>query len=189
MSVVANVVCRHGSWVVFDGRAARDGEIVSESQEKATMINQFVCVGYTGTLELAQLVILNLKQHVVGISDMKSNTVATAIEQLLPKLDAPDGVHADFLITGINCNGQMATYTIGSNHPLCKYIPAGNDLKLAVLCSNANTLSLSPYIEREISKSGFSNVAIVNGMRKFVCAVAKVDGSVNTNCQVIELRT
>ena len=66
MSVVANVLCSFASWVAYDGRSSRNGEIISESTDKAEMINSSVCVGYTGSLELAELVVLNLKEHVTN---------------------------------------------------------------------------------------------------------------------------
>ena len=91
MSVVANVLCSFASWVAYDGRYSRNGEIISESTDKAEMINSSVCVGYTGSLELAELVVLNLKEHVTGISDMKSDMVAQAIKLLLPNLKGRRG--------------------------------------------------------------------------------------------------
>lgn len=189
MSVVANVLCAQASWIACDGRASRNGEIVSESTDKAVMINDLVCIGYTGTLELADLIVLNLREHVIGISDMKSDTVAEAIEFLLPKLNAPEGVCADFLITGVNSNGVMASYTLGSRSKLSAHIPHDKDLETVVLCSNANKLQLDAYVIKHIRKSGFSNISIKNALQEYIGDVSEMDISVNRCCQFLELRT
>lgn len=189
MSVVANVLCQYASWVAYDGRASRDGKILSETTDKAVMINRSVCVGYTGTLELAQLVVLNLREHVVGISDMKSDTVAEAIKLLLPKLDAPEGLHTNFLVTGVNSNGVMASYTLGIRCEISAHIPHGNDLETAVLCSNANRLQLDAYVIEHIQKSGFCNVSIKNALQEYIKDLSEVDISVNEQCRIFELRT
>lgn len=188
MSVVANVLCPHTSWVAYDGRASRDGKIISEAVEKAIMVNQFVCVGYTGVLELAQLVVLNLKQHVVGIEDMASDTVIAAIKALLPIINAPKNVLSNFLVTGINSDGLMASYTVGSNIEPCAYIPHGDEIKVSVLCSNANTLRLEPYVIRHIQKLGINSISISNALHEYISDVSKVDKSVNSHCQILELQ-
>lgn len=189
MSVVANVVCAQTSWIAYDGRASRNGEIISESMDKVVMINNSVCVGYTGTLELANLVVLNLKEHVIGISDMKSDTVAKAIEFLLPKLNAPESVYANFLVTGVNNDGVMASYTLGSRSKLSAHIPPGKDLETAVLCSNANSLQLEEYVIKHIRKFGFSSVSIKNALQEYIRDLSEIDVSINGYCRFLELRT
>ena len=151
------------------------------------MINSSVCVGYTGSLELAQHVVLNLREHVVGISDMKSDTVASAIELLLPKLKAPESVFSNFLVTGINSNGLMASYTLGSNRELCAHVPHSNELKVSVLCSNTNTVELEPYVIKHIKESGFDSTSITNALREYIRSVSEIDASVNEHCQIVEL--
>ena len=47
------------------------------------MVNKNVCLGYTGTLEFAQQVIQNLEKHTVGVSEMKSDTIAYAIKKIV----------------------------------------------------------------------------------------------------------
>ena len=187
MSVVANVLCSRASWVAYDGRASRSGKIVSESTDKAVMVNNSVCVGYTGYLELAQLVVLNLREHVVGISDMKSDTVASAIELLLPKLKAPENVFSNFLVTGLNSNGFMASYTLGSNREICAHVPNSNELKISVLRSNTNTVELEPYVIKHVRESGFDSTSITNALREYIRNVSQIDASVNAHCQIIEL--
>ena len=76
MSIVVNVLTPSCSWVAFDGRAQCEGKITTEFQRKAIMVNKNVCLGYTGTLEFAQQVIQNLEKHTVGVSEMKSDTIA-----------------------------------------------------------------------------------------------------------------
>lgn len=188
MSVVANILCPFASWVAYDGRASRNGEIISESTDKAVMINSSVCVSYTGSLELAELVILNLREHVVGISGMKCDTVAQAIKLLLPNLKAPSGVFSDFLVTGINSSGLMASYTLGSNHELCMYVPHEDEVKVSVLHSLRNTLDLSPYLSKHIQQAGFCEFSVKSALREYIVDVAKIDPSVNRYCQILELR-
>lgn len=189
MSVVANVLCVHTSWVAYDGRASRDGEIISESVEKAVMVNRFVCVGYTGVLELAQVVMLNLQEHVVGISDMKSNIVAEAIKLILQKLDVPKGFYANFLVTGINTDGIMASYTLGSQCEISAHIPYSNNFETVVLCSDANKLQLDSYVIKRIKKFGFSNTSIKNAMQEYIGDMSEIDTSVNRYCRFLELHT
>lgn len=188
MSVVANVLCSFASWVAYDGRSSRNGEIISESTDKAEMINSSVCVGYTGSLELAELVVLNLKEHVTGISDMKSDMVAQAIKLLLPNLKAPDGVFSDFLVTGINSSGLMASYTLGSNHEFFIHIPRGDELKVSVLHSMKNTLDLTPYVSKHIQRTGFCELSIKSAFCEYIGDVAKIDPSVNKYCRILTLR-
>lgn len=188
MSIVVNVLCAHTSWVACDGRASRDGKIVSEAVEKAAMVNRSVCVGYTGALELAKLVMLNLTQHVVGIENMTSDTVVETIKALLPIINAPKDVYCNFLVTGTNRDGLMASYTLGSGIDPCEYIPHGDEVKFSVLHSNKNTLRFEPYIIGHIQKFGFSDASVSNMLRKYIKDVSKIDNSVNSNCLILELQ-
>lgn len=188
MSVVANVLCSQASWIAYDGRASRNGLIISESTEKALMINDLVCVGYTGTLELAQVVIQNLKEHVIGIKAMRSDTVSKAIELILSKLSLPENTSASFLVTGLNCNGMMASYTLGTAHEMRGNMPTDGGLTCSVLGSEANHLALEPFVIRHIRTSGFSNLSISDALCDYIRTVAKVDKSVNPYCRVLEIR-
>lgn len=188
MSVVANAVSSYGSWVGYDGLAKKNGETVSEDQEKALMINKYVCVGFTGVLEVALIVVQNLKSHVVGIDNMRSNIVASAVELILSKIGVPQEYNATFIITGVNSGGRMATYVLGTGNRLNSYIPHGEDLKTVVLCSERNKLNLEPYIVAELKHSGFSSSSIVMGIKNYIADVSKIDPSVNANARIIEIQ-
>lgn len=183
MSIVVNVITSSCSWVAFDGRAQCDGKITTEFQEKAIMINRNVCLGYTGTLEFAQQVIQNLKRHVVGVSEMKSDIIAYAIRELLSmaKSQLPDIPIVNFLITGINSSNKLATYTLGTKFPIHEHIPSEYQCLCTALYSAQNTLDFPSYIQQKM-KSGFLTEAmVITEINNYITAVAQIDPSVNTN--------
>lgn len=109
MSVVANVICRFGSWVVSAGRG-RDAEsdaIVSETVIKTRMVSKRVCVGYTGTFEVADAVLSRLcaPKNQYAIQHSFSDNIANAIFEILQKSTIADGLMSSFLITGQNSAG------------------------------------------------------------------------------------
>lgn len=191
MSVVANVVSPIASWVVYDGRGTKDGKIVSENIVKAQMVNESVCVGYTGHLEVAEKVLLQLKrpENLAIIPKLKSDDVARSILTVLQKSSIPESLYTQYLITGVNSSGKMATYTIDRAKTLVEYIPSASEpLKISVLSTGVSKLDITSYILHEIAQHGTNNRAIISGMKKFICDVADEDSSVNKNLSVIELR-
>ena len=186
MSIVVNVVTSNASWVAFDGRSIRDGEIVSENQIKAEMINPYVCVGYTGVLEVGRLVVLNLREHVVGVSKMKSDTVHLAIKKILPLLQIPENLYANFIVTGVNSFGDMATYAFGTKEPERALIPNKNEIKFCCIGEYTN-VDLGELIQQEISKESALGNPYLRAMNRFINEVAKTKLSVNTNFRFIEV--
>ena len=188
MSIVANVVTSNVSWVAFDGRAIRDGKIVSENQVKAEMINPYVCVGYTGVLEIGKLVVLNLREHIVGISKMKSDTVYTTIRKILPMLKIPEDLYANFIVTGTNSNGSMATYVFGTKEKesVSVLIPHGKEIRFCHIGETTN-VDLGGLIQQEVMRSSTPENPYLTAMKRFINEVAKMEISVNSNCRFIEV--
>ena len=190
MSIVANVVCRYGSWVVYDGRGRNSitNEILSESIKKAVMLNERVCVAYTGTLEVAQSIL-----EIVQNSSSKNETsdeVFEKIKIIIKKSDIPKGCNTSFLVTGKNSDGKMASYTIKTDLTEQSLIPdEKHPFSFAVLSTGCFNLSLPKYFLNSVEKSKcLSNVAIVDAMKKFCCDVADMDDSVNKNLTALEIR-
>ncbi len=172
MSIVANVVCKYASWVVSDGRGRNSTthEIISETIKKAIMINKNVCVAYTGTLEVDRIFEMITQILENSTIDMQSAT--------------------SFLVTGVNGNGDMASYTIGTNLAKQSLIPKDEQqFSFAVLSSGNFDLSLSKYVLDEIESSkSVSNTGITNAIKRFCNDVADLDDSVNKNLSVVEIR-
>lgn len=181
MSIVVNVISSSYSLIAYDGRALRNGNIVTESQEKALMVNDSVCIGYTGNLDFDQKVINNLMQYVVDLSCMKSDIVAAAVFKLLSiaKSQLSNVPSSSFLITGINGNGKMASYALGTNNSFHEIVPANNQLLYAFIGSDA--LDFTSYIQQNYKKQLCEEDSIKAMMHDYIISVAKLDQSVNTN--------
>lgn len=188
MSIVLNVLCESVSWIAFDGRATRNGTIVTESQEKAVLINPFVAVGYTGILEVASNVIHILRNHVRNVQNMPSDVVAEVIQQLLATSNESENPSTSFLISGINRDHCMATYTLGTRHELQAITPnKKGSLHVTHLHSEKNTIDPIPYMKQRICQTGLSQKAILDIMRQYIIDVSKVDSSVNTFVRFIKI--
>lgn len=194
MSVVACVASRYGSWVAYDGRGRNNvtGLIVSENIIKAKMVNKTVCVGYTGTLELAEKVIsvLTSEENKSAVSVMSSDSVVDAVQKVFSAVRYPQDMSAQFLVVGVNSSGRMAMYTIDSQKKIACFDPSDTaPIRFAVLSNGEHGVSLEPYVLQEIKCGGLSNTSIVTGLTKFIHTVADKDDSVNKNVKIIELRT
>ena len=190
MSVVANVLCKYASWVVYDGRG-RDSttrKITSETIKKADMFNKNVCVAYTGTLEVANGVLELVRS--VSTGREFSDEVFDKLVKVLKKSSICNAATTNFLVTGINSNGNIASYAIKTDLTSQILIPKDDlQFSFAVLSTGNFDLSLQEYVLNEIKTSGnISNVGIVNAMKKFCCKVADLDDSVNKNLTAIEIR-
>lgn len=190
MSIVANVVCKYASWVVSDGRGRNSTthEIISETIKKAIMINKNVCVAYTGTLEVANGVLKILRS--VPIESEPSDRIFEMITQILENSTIDMQSATSFLVTGVNGNGDIASYTIGTNLAKQSLIPKDEQqFSFAVLSSGNFDLSLSKYVLDEIESSkSVSNTGITNAIKRFCNDVADLDDSVNKNLSVVEIR-
>ena len=189
MSVVVNVITSSCSWVAFDGRAQRDGKITTEFQEKAIMINNNICLGYTGTLEFAQQVIQNLREHVVGVSEMRSDAIACSIKELLSiaKSQLEYIPVVNFLITGVNSADKLATYTLGTNFPIEKHTAQKHTCICTALFSSQNTLNFPLYMQQRMPSGFFTEETIIAGIHEYITAASKIDTSVNTNITLLKI--
>ncbi len=181
MSLVLNILSDSKSYVAYDGRAKRDGCIISETVVKAEMVNRQVCIGFTGILELASDVMRALRINVVGIEQMPSNAVAAAVLAILKLPNAPKFSGA-FLITGINEAGQMASYTIAGGLTVCSYIAEKGELRLIQLGGDSCDTTFSEFCK--LNARGQGERAI---MREFIEHVAQHDDSVNSTVRFLVL--
>lgn len=181
MSLVLNILSDSKSYVAYDGRAKRNGLIISETVVKAEMINKQVCVGFTGVLELATDVMRALRTNVVGIEQMRSNTVAAAVLAILNLPNAPEFSGA-FLVTGVNEDGQMASYTIASDLTVCSYTVRKGELRLIQLGGDRCDMTFSDYCKLRARGQGEKAI-----MREFIEYVALRDDSVNSTARFLVL--
>ena len=190
MSIVANVLCKSASWVVYDGRGrnAFTRKITSETIKKAKMLNKNVCVAYTGTLEVANKVLEIIQPF--SLEHKYSDEIFDKLVKVLNKSSICSNAITSFLLTGINSSGDIASYTIRTDLISQTLIPKDDlQFSFAVLSTGKFDLSLPEYVSNEIKTSGsISNVGIVNAMKRFCCDVADLDDSVNKNLSVIEIR-
>ena len=189
MSIVVNVLTPSCSWVAFDGRAQCEGKITTEFQRKAIMVNKNVCLGYTGTLEFAQQVIQNLEKHTVGVSEMKSDTIAYAIKKLLSIAtdQLSDIPIVNFLITGINSSNKLATYTLGTKFSIHEHIPSEHQCLCTVLYSAQNSLDFPSYMRQKMRSGFITEDMITTAIRNYIIAVSQIDTSVNTNIMFMKI--
>lgn len=196
MSIVINVVSENISWLAYDGRAAQGGIVINENQKKAVKINNKVCLGFTGTVGAGESLISKIKELYgdqlpqIGSDDV-AITACRIIDTVKQSLEADNipVVNENIVITGINSDGRMASYTMGSFQPFRGYVPNGNnDRGDIVLTSDHNTLNISPYIDRELARGLHQNVAVLRGIENYIYDVAKIDPTINTNIETIMIR-
>lgn len=181
MSIVLNVLTLSKSYVAYDGRAQRDGLIVSEHVKKAEKVNNFVCIGFTGVLELASDVLRILRNNVVGIETMRSNMVAAAVQSILNLPNAPK-LSGAFLVTGINDVSQMATYTIDSQLNVQEFFATSQNYQLIQLGGDRCPVSFVDFYISNAHGQGAKSI-----MEEFIRHVALYDDSVNSNIRFITL--
>ena len=181
MSLVLNILSDSKSYVAYDGRAKRNGLIISETVVKAEMVNKQVYVGFTGILELAADVMRALRANVVGIEQMRSNAVAAAVLAILKLPNAPKFSGA-FLVTGVNEDGQMASYTISGDLTVFSYTAARGKLQLIQLGGDRCDITFNDYCK--LNAHGLGEKAV---MREFIEYVSLCDDSVNSTARFLVL--
>lgn len=191
MSVVVNIVSQTASWIAADGRASQNGIIISENTPKIKKINDRVYVGYTGTLDTAEKILAKLEtpeqKKIFALADCEG--VAKAISCIVNLSAIVESAKAQFVVTGANIDGGMASYTIDFGGNLIKYLPENETaLKLVVLSTGNHGVELKDYIIPEINSHGVCSESIKAGVKRFIAAVSKRDNSVNTNVTFLSLR-
>ena len=153
------------------------------------MVNKNVCLGYTGTLEFAQQVIQNLEKHTVGVSEMKSDTIAYAIKELLSiaKDQLSDIPIVNFFITGINSSNKLATYTLGTKFSIHEHIPSEHQCLCTALYSAQNNLDFPSYMRQKMRSGFITEDMITTAIRNYIIAVSQIDTSVNTNITFMKI--
>lgn len=188
MSVVASIITKDGSWTAFDGRATRDGMIVSESKVKAEKINNCVCIGFTGTLEAAEAVmaVLHEGKNRAFVNALKSDSAAETLQTINAFVNGGCASRAQFLATGINTNGEMAIYTIStSNEISCAGIARGDEIHYVALLPDGVTLPLCDYVAKNVPRYNKKPQHIKLALTEYICAIAKESDSINSNIRYI----
>lgn len=182
MSLIAGVITVDWLCISYDGRAIRDGKIVSEDIQKVIRLNKYTCVGATGTLEFA-LTIFEILKNVDGFSQMRCDKVAMEICRILkqPNVTFKSGT---FLTAGLNSSGKMAAYTIGTDLVASPQIPKiSGELKCLHLGSEMSPIKIDAFIADGLLKRKTIPAIIADYIR----TVAAVDYYVNTNVKTIIL--
>ena len=193
MSVVVNVVSQDGSWTAFDGRGrnSASGMIVFEAVVKAEKINDYVCIGYTGTFEVASAVLSMIKtpENENGLKVVRADELALLVQAVNKKVDRPADMETQFVVTGIKRDNAFASYTIDSENNMSCFIPDEQyPFKTIVLSTGEHGVEFEPYIVSELIARGQKTKSVKTAMTKFICDVAKKDPSVNSNVNFVTIR-
>ena len=183
MSIVINVLTKASSIVAYDGRA-RDKEtnaIKSEHTRKAQLLNKYTIIGYTGLLEEAQ--------HLVSLLKSDIDIQGLRCEQVVARVLIHYGqsglrsANTSYLLTGINADGVLSTYTISRDFSVEEHVPIADEIKLTRLYSDNNTIDFNSFYESR----QLMGVKPREIMKQYIEAVADIDGSVNRNVRFIAL--
>ena len=183
MSVVINVLFNGKSYLMSDGRArcATTHEIKSENQPKIVMISDEIAVGYTGTLEFAELMLKNYlilkNKHDISSFDRKFNL----LNEIAKCLYSDRAYRISFLMSGMAEDGLMKTYTSGSsvNFQVQKLV-CNQAIQLIEIGSDA--IDFNAYMNAFLPTAhGSVESKIMQTMQRYIKAVADRDDTVNTN--------
>lgn len=183
MSVVINVLTKASSIVAYDGRA-RDNKtnaIKSEHTRKAQLLNKYTIIGYTGLLEEAQHLVSLLRSD-ADIQDLRCEQVVARVLVHYGQAGLRSA-KTSYLLTGLNSDGVLATYTINTDFNVDAHVPAANEIKLTRLHSNNNTIDLNSFYDSRQLRG----VKPREIMKQYIEAVADIDDSVNRNVRFITL--
>ncbi len=183
MSVVINVLFNGKSYLMSDGRTryAATHEIKSENQPKIVMISDEIAVGYTGTLEFAELMLKNYlilkNKNDISSFDRKFNL----LNEIAKFLYSDRAYCISFLMSGMAEDGKMKTYTSGSsvNFQVQKLV-CGQAIQLIEIGSDA--IDFKAYMNAFLPTAhGSAESKIMQTMQRYIKAVADHDDTVNTN--------
>jgi len=180
MSIVINVLSREHSWIASDGlqKNAGTGEIVSETLQKYEVLNPKLCIGYTGHYEVARRVVDYVKTLCPDIEHANVELAADFAKQIVDCAVQQIGmIDAQFVVTGVTSNNQMASFIVRPSAPVQK-IQSLNGIPQFVILHNNLKDDLGSLIRAD--KNGrYSDTAVLTGMKELIHRTARVDEFVN----------
>lgn len=182
MSIVINVISNQSSWIASDGLQldAATGRVLRTDLQKYEILNQHLCIGYTGCYEHARKVVSYLKVECPDIESATSTLAAKYTKALVDEaVHQFSGFNAQFVVTGTLENHQIASYTIRRNHEIEEYSVCSGGYRYIILNNNC-TGDLEKMILRRSHRNGITENAILNGMHDLIRDTARYDNSVNT---------
>ena len=189
MSVVCNVVTTTSSWLVSDGRGI-NGSVLTDNVQKYRMINSRLCVGFTGVLEVALSLIDRIQRSsdAEAVANCRSDEYASFLHEVVQRSGFTDSLYANFVVTGPNRSGQMASYTIKFGEPMQSHIPQHQkELKCISLLPDGSFPNFPEFIKPHVSIWGINRQMIVNAMKAYISKIAETEISVNTHFDFVEI--
>ena len=186
MSIVINVLSREHSWIASDGlqKNAGTGEIVSETLQKYEVLNPKLCIGYTGHYEVARRVVDYVKTLCPDIEHANVELAADFAKQIVDCAVQQIGmIDAQFVVTGVTSNNQMASFIVRPSAPVQKIQSLNGTPQFVILHNNLKD-DLGSLIRAD--KNGrYSDTAVLTGMKELIHRTARVSLSTML-CFIIE---
>lgn len=190
MSVVCNVVCAAATWIACDGRASKDGEIISEHVQKFRALNKDVIVGFTGVLETAEQVLDHISNRCGDaiIKNLNSDTFAELLSSVLEKSTIELNGRTNFLVTGKTRSGEIASFVVEQSGNVTSHKLLSESQIITIAIGDLQQeISLNDYLRHEIENGVLTREAVVSCMKKYISSIADVSGSVNKNIIIAEI--
>lgn len=190
MSIVCNVVSTAGSWLMCDGRAQKDGKIVSENLKKFQMINEYVLVGFTGVLKVAETALERIKTQCDNavLENIKCDSFASILSALLRKSTIETTDPTVFVVTGKSSSGKLESFVVTQSGEIQSFVPTGiDDLKCIAIGDLPKKSHLSSFLSTSIKENGLSENGIIQGMRDCIFFAAEQKDSINKNITIAKI--
>lgn len=190
MSVVCNIVSASGSWLACDGRASRDGNVVSEHTQKFRPINNNVLVGFTGALETAEQVLDHISDRCGGavLGNVCSDDFAEILSLTLKKSNIELVEQTTFLVTGKMRSGEIASFVIKQSGEVTPHKPSSENQVITTSIGDLREgINLNDCLRRAIKGGILTQEAIFLSMKDYISLLASACDSVNENVIIAEL--
>lgn len=190
MSVVCNVVSTAGTWLMCDGRAQKNGKIVSEHLKKFRAINKNVLVGFTGVLEIANAAFdcINKKCDQFELKNAKSDAFANILSDVLKKSNIQSADATNFVVTGLSSFEDFRSYVVMQSGQMQCFAPtSGNDVKYVTLGDLPENIHMHECLSNSIKKYGFTEAGIISGMQDYIYSLAEQRSSINKNITMAKI--
>lgn len=167
-----------------------DGLVLSEERKKVRgdfrkfeMLNQTLCIGFTGTREFAQNAVDNLKSLCPDLEFCTAETAASYLVEISKELYKQCPMEAQFVVVGKSECGSIRMFTIKENKIAEELIPTIEEFRTAVLHPENNAIpKFTLYIYEQVKKGAMPQSELFRrAMNSFIVDASKVEKSINTN--------
>lgn len=171
--IIVGLTSKH-TIIMSDGKVTDVDENI-ENYKKIIKINPYVCIGYTGRLEVVDKLFEKFNALAINFCDSKTDSVACIIYELAKEVkdNFPSSGNTSFVICGVNSLNQMESIAFNTkDFSIDRRFALSNNISIQVLNDYPNVSEITSNI---ILKCG----NLEEGMKQTIKYISTVDTTVN----------